>query len=369
MTRVLHVFGRLNRGGAESRTMDIYRNIDRTRVQFDFVVHTYDTCDYEEEAKALGANIFRLPRFTGSNFFTYRKAWRTFLEQCGSYNAVHIHVTNFAFAFTPLLKNIPIRIAHARSAWDFSGAKRVLVRIMRSGILKHCTHYLAVSKKAADFVFGKYISNVIVVPNAIDARAFAYDPELRRRMRGELELGDSYVVGHVGRMSVEKNHAFLFETAKALQRKHPETVLLLVGDGPLRGALERQAVEMGLRVKFLGLREDVPALMQAMDVFVLPSFFEGMPGVAIEAQAAGLPCIISDRVTNECELIPPLVTFLPIESSGANLDKWAGAIAKASELKRENTYEVIKSAGFDAKTQALWYSDFYSNTCVRTHEK
>ena len=365
LKRVLHVFGRLDRGGAESRTMDIYRNIARTKVQFDFIVHTNDKCDYEEEAKELGANIFRLPRFTGRNFFAYRRAWQEFLKQHDSYDAVHIHVTNFAFAFLPLLKNIPMRIAHARSASDGSIVKRMLIKVMRSSILNHSTHYLAVSKKAADFVFGKKAPGVIIVPNAVDAKAFAYDPELRRRLREELKLGNSFVVGHVGRMTVEKNHAFLLEVTKTLQREYPEAVLLLVGDGPLRGALERLASDMNINTQFLGLRKDVPALMQVMDVFALPSFYEGMPGVVIEAQAAGLNCIISDRVTKECELIPSLVTFIPIESSENNVNKWAKAIAKASGFKRENTYELIKSVGFDAKTQALWYSDFYEKIEVR----
>ena len=358
MIRMLHVFGRLNRGGAESRMMDIYRNIDRTVIQFDFIVHTEETCDYEDEAKELGARIFRLPRFTGSNFFAYRKAWQAFLAQCDVYKAIYIHVTNFAFAFLPLIKSIPMRIAHAHSSSDASGAKRILVRVMRPNILKHCTHYFAASKKAADFVFGVNIPDIKIIPNAIDAKAFAFDPELRRRMREELGLGDSYVVGHVGRLSVEKNHTFLIDVMKTLQRECPETVLLLVGDGPLRETLKRQATETGVNVQFLGLRKDVPALMQAMDAFTLPSFYEGMPSVTVEAQAAGLPCIISDRVTKECDLIPSLVTFLPIEPTEVNLNKWAKAIAKASESKRENTYNLIKSAGFDAKTQALWYTDF-----------
>ena len=357
MIRVLHVFVRLNRGGAESRTMDIYRNIDRERVQFDFMLHTGDSCDYEEEATSLGARIYRLPRFTGKNIFTYRKAWRAFLAQCEPYKAVHIHVTNFAFAFLPLLKKIPMRIAHARSASDNSAVKRMLVRVTRSRILKLCTHYLAVSKKASDFVFGKNTKGVIVVPNAIDANMFAYDPELRLRTRVELNLEDNYIVGHVGRMSVEKNQTFLLQAMKVLQKECPKAILLLVGEGPLRGVLEQQAAQMGINVVFAGLRDDVPALMQAMDVFVLPSFYEGMPGAAIEAQSAGLPCVISDRITRECELIPSLVTFLPIGLT--DVDKWSEALAKPRGVVRNNTNDIIKSAMFDAKTQALWYLDFY----------
>jgi glycosyltransferase involved in cell wall biosynthesis len=337
--------------------MDIYRNIDRTKVQFDFIVHTNDVCDYENEAKTLGAIIFRLPRFTGRNFLAYRNAWQAFLGQSRAYSAVHIHVTNFAFMFLPLLKSIPMRIAHARSASDGSAVKRLLVKITRAQILKYCTHYLAVSSKAADFVFGKNTKGIIVVPNAIDAGMFAYNYALRQCMREKLKLGGSFVVGHVGRMSAEKNHTYLLQTVKVLQNQYPEIVLLFVGDGPLRGVLENHATEMGINVQFLGLRDDVPALMQAMDVFTLPSFFEGMPGAAIEAQAAGLPCVISDRVTKECGLIPSLVTFLPVGST--DVKKWAETIEKTRGLKRENTYELIKCLGFDAKTQALWYSDFY----------
>ena len=357
MKRVLHVFVRLNRGGAESRTMDIYKNIDREKVQFDFLLHTPDICDYEEEAASMGARVFRLPRFTGKNFFAYRKAWRSFLAECDAYDVIHIHVTNFAFAFLSLLKNIPMRIAHARSASDNSVLKRMLVRLTRPQILKNCTHYLAVSRKAANFVFGRDTTDVTVVPNAVEARAFAYDVELRQQMREELKLVDSFVVGHVGRMSVEKNHVYLLQAMKILQAECSKAVLLLVGDGPLCAALKEQAAQMGVRIQFAGVRSDVPALMQAMDVFALPSFFEGMPGVVIEAQAAGLPCVISDRVTKECSLIPSLVTFLPIGLLDVN--KWSHALESARRINRENTYDIIKSIGYDAKTQALWYTDFY----------
>ena len=362
MTRVLHVLGSLNRGGAESRIMDIYRNIDRTKVQFDFIVHSVDTCDYEEEAKAFGANFFRLPRFTGKNFFAYRKAWQVFLGQCAAYDAIHIHVTNFAFVFLPLLKHIPIRISHARSASDNSTIKKILVRVTRSQILKHSTHYFAVSKKAADFVFGKNNTKVTIVPNAIDADKLAYNPELRWNTREMHELENSFVVGHVGRFSKEKNHAYLLQVTKALQDEFHDVILLLIGDGPLRGSLLRKAFEMKVKNKYLGLREDVPALLQAMDVFVLPSLYEGMPGVAIEAQSAGLPCVISDKVTRECELIPSLVTFLPIGQSDVN--KWRLAISKVRGMKRENVYDIIKSIGYDAKTQALWYLNFYEKGII-----
>jgi len=356
MIRVLHVFGRLNRGGAEGRAMDIYRNIDRTKVQFDFIVHTNDICDYEEEARALGAGIFRLPRFTGKNFFAYRKAWLDFLAQNNAYNAVHIHVTNFAFVFLPLLKNIPIRIAHSHSTSDSSVVKRILVRVTRPIILKHCTHYLAASKMAADFVFDKNTKGVIVVPNAIDIKAFVYDPELRRRMREELKLGDSFVVGHVGRLSAEKNHAYLLKITKTLQNDRPDAVLLLVGDGQLRSTLEHQATELGVKAQFLGWRDDVPALMQAMDVFAFPSLFEGL-GCAVEAQAAGLPCLISNTTPKECAIIPELCTFLPINISP---EIWADAMLKQRGHIRRITFDEIKRAGFDAPEQAMWYEHFYS---------
>jgi len=353
------VFGRLNRGGAESRTMDIYRNIDRTKVQFDFIVHTNEACDYEEEAKTLGASVFKLPRFTGKNYFAYRKAWRAFLEQRGkSYNAIHVHVTNFASVFLSLLKSIPMRIAHSRNASDRSPVKRMLVKAARPSILKHCTHYLSVSKKAADFVFGKDANGIVVVPNAIDARMFAYNPELRKRTREELKLGDSFVVGHVGRMHPQKNHTYLLQTVKALQDEHPDIVLLLVGDGPLRSVIERQAAGLGVKARFTGLRDDVPALMQAFDVFVLPSLFEGLPGVVLEAQAAGLPCLVSDTITRECAIVPELCAFFPITASP---EVWADAMWNRRGYIRRVTLDEFKRSGFDAPEQAIWYERFYSS--------
>ena len=358
MVRVLHVFGRLDRGGAESLTMDIYRNIDRTKVQFDFIVHTNDVCDYEEEANSLGASFFRLPRFTGKNFFAYRKAWRAFLAQSREYNAVHIHVTNFAFVFLPLLKNIPIRIAHSHNTSDSSAVKRMLVRATRQCILRRATHYFAASRMAADFAYGKNAKDITVVPNAIDARAFAYNPEQRRHMREELKLDGKFVVGHVGRMHVQKNHPYLLQVVKVLQAKDPDAVLLLAGDGPLRGDIERRAAEMDVTTQFLGSRGDVRALMQAMDVFVLPSLFEGLPVVAIEAQAAGLPCLFSNTITRECAVVPELCEFLPINDPP---EIWADTILSRRGDARRATIEEIKRAGFDARERAVWYERFYGN--------
>ena len=357
MIRVLHVYKLFGRGGAQGRTMGIFDSIDREKINFDFILHTDDTCAFEEEARALGANIYRLPPFKGFNLFGYRKAWKDFLAKSDGYDAVHIHVTNFAFAFLALLKNIPMRIAHAHNASDSSILKRIAVKLTRKYILRHATHFLAASQMASDFTFGKGAKDVIVAPNPIDVPAFTYDPAARLRMREELGLGESLTVGHVGRFYEQKNHPYLFQVAKELQRECPEAVLLLVGDGPLFEELKGQADEMGINARFLGVRKDIPELMQAMDVLAMPSLFEGLCNAVVEALSSGLPCVLSDRFPGECELVPSLVTFLPIEPS--SVGGWVRAILGARGNVREDTCDRICAFGFDVKTQARRELEFY----------
>jgi glycosyltransferase involved in cell wall biosynthesis len=357
MIRVLHVFGKLDRGGAESRTMDIYRNLDRSHILFDFAVHTEESCAFDSEVRSMGSIIHAFPRFTGINYISYRLFWRNFLK-IHQYTCIHVHVLNFAFAIFPELKKagIPVRIIHARSASDGSWIKRKMIRLFRNTIIENSTHLLAVSQKAAAFAYGKHADSAVVVPNAIDGKKFSFSPEIRHEIRKDLGLENSLVIGHVGRFSPEKNHSFLLEVVELLLKKRSDITLLLIGDGATRADIETTAKLKRLPVIFAGTRDDVEKYLQAMDIFVFPSFFEGMPGTVIEAQAAGLPCLISDRITTECAIIPENCTFLPLSP-----EAWLNALQHLINSPRLDTYEQVKLKGFDVFLQINTYLRLYDN--------
>ena len=357
LKRILHVYRLFGRGGAQIRTLNIYQNIDRTKIQFDFIVHTPDKQPCEDEAMALGGNFHRIPPFKIYNWPSYRRTWKKFLSECPQYDAVHIHITNFAFAFLPLLSHIPVRIVHAHASSDISLLKRIIVKITRPALLKHATHFWAVSKLAALFAFGNKQNNIAITPNPIDIQVYRFNEQTRQRVRKELGVENNLVIGHVGRFTTEKNHGYLFKVAKALKDEIPNSVLLSVGYGSRMEEYKNVASQIGLDVKFLGMRKDVPELLQAMDVFVLPSLYEGLGTVAVEAQAAGLPCVVSDTLPEECSIVPSMVTFLPIKNS--NIKDWVSTIIKNSEYERVDTYESLRGLGVDIFTQAELETSIY----------
>jgi glycosyltransferase involved in cell wall biosynthesis len=235
--------------------------------------------------------------------------------------------------------------------------KRLIVKITQPCLLKSATHFFAASKAAAQFSFGKHYHSYTVLPNPIDIKSFIYNDETRNRVKGQLGVSDYFVVGNVGRFTSEKNHVYLFEIMKAVQNKQPNVVLLLVGYGPLLENMKLTVKKMNINTLFLGMRDDISELMQAMDIFVFPSLYEGLGTAVVEAQASGLPCIVSDRLPSECRLIPDLVTYLPIAKSSIN--EWVNVILRELQYKRINTYGDICTTGFNVSVQALWEHEFY----------
>lgn len=357
--RILHVFGRLDSGGAESRTMDIYRSIDRSKVQFDFVIHTKDECFYSKEVRLLGGKIFKFPRFNGKNYFTYKKTWDHFFKKNNEYKIIHGHQTNTGFVYLNEAKknNIPVRIAHSRNSNKENFIKKHICKLVRY----YATNLFAVSKLAAESEFGKKElrnGNVKIIPNAINAKKYIYAPEIREVKRKELGLTDELAICHIGRFHAQKNHYFLLSVFKYLKKQNNGLKLILIGDGHLRAEIENQIQEFELKdsVILTGIRSDVHEIMQAMDILVFPSLFEGLPGVVLEAQAAGLPSIISDRITDEVK-VTNLVSYFSLEKSER---EWGEKILKILEcLERRNTYEEIENSGYDIISVAKWYQEFY----------
>ncbi|MBD5523043.1 MAG: glycosyltransferase family 1 protein [Lachnospiraceae bacterium] len=381
--RVLHVLGGVGLGGAESRIMDLYRQMDRNEIQFDFLVHSEamnwsissamnrsisEAVNqrkpefYDEEILSLGGHIYVLPKFKVYNYLSYRKAVRDFFRQHHEFRVVQGHMTSTAGIYLPIAKKygIPVTVAHARNAGVVKGLKGIATRFFRRGLAQKADCCFACSKLAGEDVFGKAAMDegrVKIIYNAIDAVEFTYDPKVRAQVRERLGLKEELVIGHVGRFNYQKNHPYLIDIFAKLCEIRQNAVLLMLGEGPDQENIREKCRMLGIedKVRFLGNQRRPQDYYQAMDIFLLPSFFEGLPGVLVEAQAAGLKCFVSDTITSEAAATD-LVTYLSTEQPA---EAWAEQIAKAAEYERQNTFQRMKEAGFDVKTQAADYRLFY----------
>ena len=379
--RVLHVLGTLNMGGAESRTMDLYRHIDREKLQFDFLIHTTQPQFYEKEVRELGGHIYTLPRFTGKNYPEYRAAAAAFFKEHHEFAAVEGHMTSTASIYLPQAKKYGIRtIAHARSAGTASGIKGAATRLLRSSLASKADVLLACSPEAGRAVFGEKAverGRVEIVPNAVEVSAYRFNAESRERIRKEFGIRENtFVLGHVGRFDDMKNHRFLVELLDRLvngEKREMDYCLLMVGTGQLMDQIRQQAAQAGLsdRCVFAGTcaPERTAQIYQAFDAFVFPSLYEGLPGTVIEAQSAGLPCLIADTITKEV-CLTPLVSRLSLQEP----ERWIDALEVLEKRRADNPWEKESSkrevrsaeaaqqldeAGFDIIGQAermqAWY--------------
>lgn len=373
--RILHVLGTTNLGGAESRIMELYRNIDRNKVQFDFLVHTDKKGHYSDEIVNLGGKIYSVPRFKLINYMEYQTALKRFFDTHTEFAAVHGHMTSTASIYLPIAKKagIPLTIAHARSAGVDKGIKGYITKFLRSSLNKKADYCFTCSKEAGIAVYGKRWvekGNVWTIPNAIDAKRFEYNEDVRKQVRKELGIQDKFVIGHVGRFGFMKNHVYLVEIFAELCKQRDDAVLVLIGKGEEEQAIHDKLKKLGMemfanesalenKVLFLGNHFDVERYYQAFDYFVFPSIFEGLPGSVAEAQAAGLHCLVSDKVTKEVALTE-LVKYMSIEEPALN---WANEIMANSRhaLIRKNTNKEIADKGFDVNKQADLMAQFYES--------
>lgn len=361
--RVLHVCGNMNIGGLENRIMDIYRNIDRDKVQFDFLLNTNKN-DYNDEITSFGGRIYFIPHISIRTFFTYIKNVKSFLNEHKEYRIIHGHAANGSFILHMVAKKqgIPVRIAHARSAGFGRGIKGIIKKILCYPLRFSVTHKLAVSKLAGQSRFGKHDmekGNVKVIPNGIDTKHFRYDEIIRNNTREKLGLGNSFVMGHIGEFNYAKNHEYLIDIFYEVCRQNYNSKLILVGIGGSENYIKEKVEKLGLSdsVKFLGKRSDVHELLQAMDIFVFPSRYEGLPGTVIEAQATGMRCLISNKISDEIK-ITDLVEFMPIEE---NAKIWADKIIEYSkkDFNRTSRDTELYEKGYDAHIQAKRMEEFY----------
>ena len=353
MERILQVVTYMGRGGIETMLMNHYRRIDRTKVQFDFLVHRDFRADFDDEIEALGGRIFRIPPMNPASA-SYRKALSDFFRK-HSYGVVHCHLNYMSGVVLAAAKKagVPVRIAHAHTASMNPGWKQYVRQLCKHLIPFTATHLLACSTNAGKSVFGN--RTFCLMPNAIDAEAFRFSEAVRQKGREELGLGEHFTVMHVGRLTYPKNHTFLLKAFACLLEKDPEAKLVLVGDGELREVVEQKVNRLPENsVLLLGTRNDIPELLQAADVFAFPSLFEGFGISMVEAQAAGLPCVMSNTVTDEC-IVTDLVTALPIDDPKA----WAEEILKKRGTVRTDRLGGIRAAGYDITTASEKLTRFY----------
>lgn len=352
--RILHIVTYMGRGGLETMLMNYYRAIDRTKVQFDFLTHRDFRADYDDEIEALGGRIYRLPQLNPFSS-AYLSALDRFFTEHPEYRIVHSHLDCMSAVPLKAAKKhgVPVRIGHAHNSNQPRDAKYLLKLFYKRRIARYATQLFACSDEAGRWMFGG--ADFRVLNNAIDVGKYTFDAGIRTDVRRSLGLPeDGLVVGHVGRFDPQKNHSFLLDIFAQMPG---DARLLLVGDGILRPDAEQQAEELGIRnrVFFMGVRSDVDRLLQAMDVFLFPSLFEGLPVSIVEAQAAGLPCLISDKVPIECKKTD-LVTQIPLE---AGASAWAETVLAAAKMPRVDTLPQLRAAGFDIQANADWLADFY----------
>lgn len=361
--RVLQVMGSLNRGGAESMIMNLYRVIDQEKIQFDFITHGGKEGAFSKEIIERGGLIYCCPRYKGSNHIKYIKWWNNFFEEHKEYAILHSHVRSTASLYIPIAKKQGLKtIVHSHSTSNGSGITAITKKMLQFPLRNKADYFLGCSKEASIWLFGERIVNSSryhMLQNAIDTSIYYnLTEDEKKECREELGLLDTdKVLIHVGRFHESKNHSFLIDIFTSYLSSHQNTKLVLVGDGVLRKEIENKCLNNGVyrNVIFTGVRDDVPRILQIADVFIFPSNWEGLPVSVVEAQAAGLPTLISDHVTRDVELTD-LCSYLPINKG---VTAWVEAIEKAILSSKKSEIKKIKESGFDIYQSACWLTDFY----------
>lgn len=360
--RVLNLFTIMDRGGAETMVMNYYRKLDKSRVQFDFMVHRPERGAYDDEIESLGGKIYRMPAIRPWTAKQYRKVVRKFYEDHPEYKIIHSHMSELGYYdFLEAEKvGIPVRICHAHNRPYGIDIKSPVRWYYKTLMIPHISHMFMCGEESGEWLFGKKNkSRFIQLNNAIDAKNYSYNEVKRAEVRKSLGLTEELVVGHVGRFNPQKNHSFIIDVFNEVHKKEPDSVLLLVGDdsGKVAEDIHKKVDEVNLAgaVRFLGVRTDVADLMQAMDVFLFPSLFEGFGIAALEAQAAGLPAVVSKRIPPEC-MITDCISSLELDFSA---EIWANRLIEAAKNERKNRFSEIKRDGFDIVENAKFLQDFY----------
>lgn len=352
MVRMLHIVGSMSPSGIGNYIMNVYRHLDREKVQFDFIVHEHRDVSFDEEIKALGGRLFYVTRKAVNPLKNFLEIRRVVKE--GHYNVVFRHTDISTVAVDLLaaaLGGAKVRIAHSHST---STSHKKLHKLFQPLLNLFCTRRFACSEAAGRWLYGR--ASYEVVWNAISLEAFAYDSNVRNEARREEHFGNSLVIGHVGNLLPVKNHLFMLDILEEAVKIHPDCKMIFIGDGAMRQQIEEKIkiLELEDKVILAGVRMDTARLLQAMDVFLFPSKYEGLPIALVEAQCAGLPCLISDVITEDVE-VTDLLRRYSLEES---VKLWAEEILTLGTKEREAPdYERIRQKGFDIKQMIRKYEE------------
>ena len=371
MLRVLHSVSNMGRAGIETMLMNYYREMDRDRIQFDFLANKPVPGEYDEEIRSLGGRVFVSPGLNPVHYPRYRRYVSSLLQENRDIRIVHAHNEAMGYYALQSAKDagIRIRIAHAHNTRIIRDYKYPLKLVCKQLLPGAATDYWSCGRDAGIYYYGKKRWNTsgFILHNAIDVERFGFRPEVREHQRRQTGLEKCFVIGHVGRFNVQKNHSRLLDIFAAVAKDVPEARLVLIGTGELKQAVKEKAQHLGIldRTIMPGQMADVSAWYQAMDCFVLPSLFEGLPVVGIEAQAAGLPCVFSDRVTDEV-LLSPEACRISLDTDDS---EWARQIAAARqpETNRLQGMETVRRAGYDIHKEARKLQEIYLEMEARAY--
>lgn len=363
--RVLHVLDQISlNSGVSSIAMNYYNFIDKNSVIFDFMVHAPVDRKLQEQLEKQGSLIYNMPYLNFKSSLSYIRALNQFFRQHHEYKIIHGHVPNAACFYLRAAKKhgVTVRILHAHSTRGSNNPiKRIRNYFLNKMGVKYASCYFACSKAAGKYLYGNRNvekNKIYYLHNAIEIEKFQYNEQIRNKIRKQMNIAERFVIGHVGRFSAEKNHILLLDIFYEVLKLNPFSVLLLVGSGELEGKIREKVkyLQLNDNVIFTGVQSNVFDYMQAMDVFVLPSLFEGLPVVCIEAQAAGLPCVISDNVTRETD-VTGTIQFINIE----NVNDWAKTIIDRKSVKRNNDQQIIIDSGYSIISEAKRLEKIYLN--------
>lgn len=350
MKKILCIVGAMNAGGAETFLMKLYGEFNLCEYQFDFLVSAKEKCFYDDEILKKGGKIFYAPRKT-ENPSKYISETYNCIKKNNYKYILKMGFNSISFFDLLIARSAGAKVLIARST-NAGGNKTFYSKVLHKifqWIPKYVANVkLAPSILAANYVFGEKCDDVIILKNGLNLEKFRYNSMTKSKVINELDIQGEFIIGHIGRFNYQKNHKFLLKVFKEVCLRNNNAVLLLIGIGELEEEMKEYSRKLGIddKVKFLGIRKDIPELLMAMDVMVFPSFFEGMPNVIIEAQATGLTCIISDKITKEVKLTDNL-EFKPLD----NIKPWVESIEKSKDkvIDRKRCGEKVKLAGYDIK--------------------
>lgn len=356
--RILQMTASLDFGGSQNMIVNLYKAIDRNRFQFDFIVDHPDLMGLAPAVEKLGARIYFMPQFKGTNVNEVRKAWGSFFKEHPEYKILHSHSRSYASIYLPIARKHGVKtVIHSHNTSNGEGIRAKIKDIMQFP-LRYCSdYYIGCSKEAGEWLFGKKVVNsdkFFILNNAIDANRFRYNPEIREKYRKEFKVENKTVYLQVGAFRFQKNYIFTLNAVKKLKETKKDIKVFLVGNGPDLNTIEQKIKELVLEdtVEILLDRKDVAELLQMADFYIMPSVYEGLSVAAIEAQASGTRCLLSDTVAREVQ-VTDCVEFLPLQE-----DVWVENMKQDVNSKKD-TYGDIVKAGFNIQDTARWLEDFY----------